>query len=407
MFYGAELEFLCDVMKKSHIHVAFAKPQDSVSNVIDKGLLAVFGTLNIAEKTVSDYIGKTAPCTVYKFTDTFKLCYMYFLLEDMPQDTVMLIGPYLHSRLDTKEILEVAEKKHLLPKNQKMLEKYYSGIPVVSPGNPLFTMLSTLHEKMWGRNNFSVIDIDSEKIPFFAENTEAMKSLDDTLININLMEKRYSYENELMQAVMQGQIQRGDLIFSSLSEAAFEKRTTDPLRNMKNYCIIMNTLFRKAAENGGVQPIHLDKLSSALAVEIEQVSRLADIPSLMREIFSSYCRLVQNHSMKNYSSIVQKTILFIESDLSANLTLSSLANVLNVSGGYLSTIFKKETGKTVTEYIRDRRIKQAAYLLCTTQLQIQTIAQHCGIMDVQYFSKIFKKQTGKTPKEYRETMKNN
>ena len=123
----------------------------------------------------------------------------------------------------------------------------------------------------------------------------------------------------------------------------------------------------------------------------------------MKDIFRSYCRLVKNHTMKNYSPIVQKTIVFIESDISANLTLNSLAKMHNVSGGYLSTVFKKETGKNITEYIREKRMKHAEQLLSSTHLQIQTVALHCGIMDVQYFSKMF---TGKTPKEYRETIKN-
>lgn len=76
-----------------------------------------------------------------------------------------------------------------------------------------------------------------------------------------------------------------------------------------------------------------------------------------------------------------------------------------MSAGYLSTVFSKETGKTVTEYIREKRMKHAAFLLSTTHLQIQTVALHCGIMDVQYFSKTFKKFMGKTPKEYRESTK--
>jgi len=58
--------------------------------------------------------------------------------------------------------------------------------------------------------------------------------------------------------------------------------------------------------------------------------------------------------------------------------------------------------KTVSEYVRYKRIEHAKYLLGTTHLQIQTVAQHCGIMDVQYFLKAFKKEVGKTPKEYRE-----
>ena len=125
----------------------------------------------------------------------------------------------------------------------------------------------------------------------------------------------------------------------------------------------------------------------------------------MGEMFSSYCRLVYKHSTQNYSPIVQKTILMIDSDISAELSLNSLAKKQGISGGYLAGIFKKDTGKTVSEYIKDKRIEHAKYLLGKTGLQIQTIAWHCGIMDVQYFSKMFKQKTGKNPREYREAMR--
>lgn len=177
------------------------------------------------------------------------------------------------------------------------------------------------------------------------------------------------------------------------------------MRNTKNYAIIMNTLLRKAAEAGGVHPLYLNDVSSANALKIEAMPALGETPTLMRDIFRSYCRLVRKHSMKEYSRVVQKTIILIDSDLSADLSLKSLATNQGISPGYLSTVFKKETGKTVSEYIREKRIKHATHLLATTHLQVQTVALHCGIMDVQYFSKIFKRQTGKTPKEYRESMK--
>jgi YesN/AraC family two-component response regulator len=112
---------------------------------------------------------------------------------------------------------------------------------------------------------------------------------------------------------------------------------------------------------------------------------------------------VYKHSAKKLSPIVKKTVLIIDSDISAELSLQGLASKLGVSAGYLATVFKKETGKTVLEYIKDKRIEHATYLLETTSLQIQTVALHCGVMDVQYFSKMFKNKTGKTPKEYRET----
>ena len=108
--------------------------------------------------------------------------------------------------------------------------------------------------------------------------------------------------------------------------------------------------------------------------------------------------------MKGYSPIVKKTILIIDSDISAELSLSTLAKKQGISSGYLATVFKKETQKTVSEYVIDKRIEHACYLLSSTHLQIQTVAQHCGIVDVQHFSKVFKKKTGKSPREYRKTV---
>ena len=68
----------------------------------------------------------------------------------------------------------------------------------------------------------------------------------------------------------------------------------------------------------------------------------------------------------------------------------------------LSALFKKETGKPLTEYVTRKRVEHAAYLLRSTSMQVQTVAQQCGILDVNYFAKMFKRYTGKTPKEYRE-----
>ena len=223
---------------------------------------------------------------------------------------------------------------------------------------------------------------------------------------MKLMEQRYAFENEMMSAVSRGQSHKVSQLISSFSDMNFEQRISDPIRNRKNYSIIMNTLLRKAAESGGVHPVYLDRVSSSYATKIEQMTSISALSALMSDMFQSYCRLVRRHSMSDYSPTVQKAIVFIESDLSADLTLSSIAQEQNISSGYLSAIFKRETGKTITEFIRDRRIKHAIYLLETTHLQIQSIATHCGIVDLQYFSKLFKKHTGKTPKEYRESAKN-
>ena len=408
MFYGNELHFLCDVFKKSRIQVCFTSPEDTLNKVLDKNLLSILKNPKIDNMLLSDFTGKIEENILYKNTDSFNISYIYFLLPEMPEYTVIFIGPFIDTPLSQAELLKRCEKAKILPKNQAIFNEYYMSIPIISKSSHLLVMLDTFCEKIWGANNFTLHDVEQERIsPISPISEENHSEPTETFASINLMEQRYNYENKLIEAVRLGQIHKADLLFSGLEEVSFEKRTSDPLRNMKNYCIIMNTLFRKEAENGGVMPIYIDKVSSSFAVQIEQISNIADIKLLMKDIFRSYCRLVRKHTMKNYSPIVQKTIIFIESDISANLTLNTLAKMHNVSGGYLSTVFKKETGKNVTEYIRDKRMKHAEHLLSSTHLQIQTVALHCGIMDVQYFSKLFKKHIGKTPKEYREIIKNN
>ena len=105
--------------------------------------------------------------------------------------------------------------------------------------------------------------------------------------------------------------------------------------------------------------------------------------------------------MKNYSALVQKAVVYIEGDLAGSLSLRVLAQDLNVNASYLSALFRRETGRTVTEFVNATRMEAAARLLRTTHLQIQTVAQHCGMSDLNYFSKLFKKHNGITPRQYR------
>jgi YesN/AraC family two-component response regulator len=151
--------------------------------------------------------------------------------------------------------------------------------------------------------------------------------------------------------------------------------------------------------------MYIDRVSSDFARRIEEMTRTDDSMGLMYEMFRTYCRLVRKHSLKGYSATVRRAVLIIDSDLSGELSLKPLAEALKVSPGYLSGIFKRDTGKTLTEYVRERRMEEAMHLLTTTSLEIQTVALHTGIVDVQYFSKQFKAYTGLSPREYREREK--
>jgi len=221
------------------------------------------------------------------------------------------------------------------------------------------------------------------------------------LKEIRAMELRYEYENRMMDAITHGDLSIAESITDSFTDSVFEERSADPLRNLQNYCIIMNTLCRKAAEAGGVHPVFLNELSSDYARRIERLHHINAIPRFMKEVIIGYCRLVQTHAVKSYSPTVQKAILYLERNLQNELRLSHVAEAISVSAGYLSAVFKKETGRTLTDYINTTRIDRAKHLLRSTDLQIQTIAQDCGFLDLHYFCRVFKSHTDTTPSAYR------
>ncbi len=407
MFYENELRFLCNTFKKSNIPTRIAAFDTSISDLTDESLRLILGELQQIEITIREIIEKYEKNVIVKLKDSLDLCYIIFPLPDMESEEVLLIGPYLSKPIETKQLLLIGERYGISPQKKKLLQGYYERVSVLEENSHLFVMLNAFCECVFGVDEFFIIDLNRE---FFSGTAAFAQSRPDedaegVLLNMEIMEKRYTFENEMMRAVSLGQPHRATRILEVLTELSFEKRLADSLRNCKNYCIIMNTLLRKAAENGGVHPLYINDMSSDYAVKIEQLAKTEDVSELMYDMFHSYCRLVRKHSMKKYSATVQRVIAIIDSDLSANLSLSSLAKTLNITPGYLSTIFKKETKKNLTEYIIGERIQLAQYLIGTTRLQIQTIALHCGIMDVQYFSKVFKRYVGKTPKEYRESLK--
>ncbi len=397
MFYQSELSFLCDVFKKCRVGAyVIALPKLECMLAEEK---EDFDHRNIFR----EILPSVEPRTVYRTTDAFEFCCRLILLPDTEIPTALYIGPFLSAPIPQSRILEIGERHGISSQKQRYLAECYAGLPVLSEESSLLTVFNTFCERIWRSPSFNTRDITQTQITADEPVSRSMRNmkLDDTIVNIKAVENRYAFENEMIRAVFLGQPHMEAQFKEAFSTDLFESRHADPLRNAKNYGIIMNTLLRKAAEQGGVHPIHLDQISSDFANKIEKTSTLQKISPLMCEMFRTYCRLVQKHSLKCFSPIVQNTILRIEADLSVELSPSALAASQSVSLGYLSTVFKKETDKTISAYIRERRMEYAAYLLRTTSLQIQTVALHCGIMDVQYFSKLFKRHHGKTPSEYR------
>lgn len=400
MFYENELHFLQKMLTKSHLQNMVFSPNAIISESIGESLRSILDKENL-NKTFYEIFPETMPRTVYRITDMFLCRYIFFELPFTEREQLLLVGPYFNTEITREAILEQGEKLGISPKHFKELEVFYSSIPVIKDEHLILAAINTFAEFIWD-GKYDSQDLSRDTVAAFSPTfSESRNSSEESQFSIRVMEERYRFENELIDAVSKGNTHKAEAMLTSFSTLAFENRVSDPVRNIKNYCIIMNTLLRKAAENGGVHPIYLDRVSSDFAKRIEDISSLSSATDFMLNIMRTYCKLVKRHSLKNYSPLVQKAILRIETDLTTDLSLKELSKASNVSPGYFSALFKKETGQTLTDYVNAKRINHAKHLLTTTNLQIQTVAQHCGILDFHYFCRLFKKLTGETPSAYR------
>ena len=92
---------------------------------------------------------------------------------------------------------------------------------------------------------------------------------------------------------------------------------------------------------------------------------------------------------------------YIDCHYMENLTAAALGNEIGISQGYLSQLIKKETGKTYSELIQQKKLEKAKELLRYSEKTVGEIAQETGYSDYYYFTKTFKRLTKMTPSEYR------
>lgn len=113
-------------------------------------------------------------------------------------------------------------------------------------------------------------------------------------------------------------------------------------------------------------------------------------------------------TVKKRNAAIEKVMVYINRNISDNITLEDLADIANMNKTYFSTTFKRTTGYTVWDYILKMRIELAISYLVTekSKYNITEIAAMCGFNNAANFNKAFKKITGKTPSEYKKTKYN-
>jgi len=91
----------------------------------------------------------------------------------------------------------------------------------------------------------------------------------------------------------------------------------------------------------------------------------------------------------------------IEERFREPLSLRDVAGVVGLTPGYLTTLVRRQTGRTVQAWILERKLVEARRLLAETDLPIAAIARAVGIQDAAYFSRVFARDVGSPPRQWR------
>lgn len=92
---------------------------------------------------------------------------------------------------------------------------------------------------------------------------------------------------------------------------------------------------------------------------------------------------------------------YIKENCQRDISISEIASEFCYNSQYLSTLFKKHQGISITGFINKCRLEISKGLLCDSMMSVKKIAYTCGFSDEKYFMRLFKKSEGITPLEYR------
>ena len=113
---------------------------------------------------------------------------------------------------------------------------------------------------------------------------------------------------------------------------------------------------------------------------------------------SSYAKV----SLGENSRRILAVKAFIDAHYDDEIKLKDLANVACMSEAAMSRFFKLHTGRTISDYIIDIRLGNAARLLVDTNQSVADISYQCGYNNLSNFNRLFKRKKGCSPKEFRE-----
>lgn len=213
----------------------------------------------------------------------------------------------------------------------------------------------------------------------------------------------YNLERKLNHCITKGEEEEARIVLDKINQLERANLAHDEIRSLKNSLICSCTLITRAAIKGGVETEDAFNLSDAYIHQIERLQTKESLVELEYEMASSFIEKVRESSKPKYNYyVVNKAISYIHTEILSDLSLQIVAEKVEVNPSYLSKVFKKTVGLSITTFIAKKRIEESKYFLLHSAISISEVSQIFGFCNQSYYAALFKKYTGITPKQYRD-----
>lgn len=176
-----------------------------------------------------------------------------------------------------------------------------------------------------------------------------------------------------------------------------------PIRSLKNSIICSCTIFTRAVIESGVSSEAAFIMSDLYIRKIEECKTVAEVEELEYEMLRNFIALPAGEDLlENLSSLVKKSFFYIKQNIQHKISREEIADYINVHPNYLSSLFKKETGLSLSEFIDKQKTDAICLFLSETELSITDIAHTFEFSSVAYFSSYFKRIFDMSPSKYRQ-----
>ena len=173
--------------------------------------------------------------------------------------------------------------------------------------------------------------------------------------------------------------------------------------NLKYHFVITTAMISRLCKQKGMELEQAFRMSDFYIQRLDDIHTVQGVRNLHDEMVLDYTEKMRKVCRSDTNSKhINLCKEYIYSHIKERITVEDIADALGVSASYLSRLFKKETGDSVSAYIRGQKIDMAKNLLRYSDYSMIMISNRLSFSSQSHFIQQFREMVGMTPKKYRD-----